>query len=152
MLPPSGTIAATPDNHAREQGLRQCEINLLSKLSPIVPGDYDWRARGVLLVQSSLVATGSKSLSFLQEDVIRKMNSKQLGCVGNLLCVISSSYMVGSNTDVGKGVANGTLCLLKDVLIYSVSSIRIVKFCGFDVHAVYSKEVACIVFQHVLDG
>lgn len=64
------------------------------------------------------------------------MNSKQLGCIGNLFCIISSSYMVGSNSDVGKGVANGTLCCLKDVILVSDSCIRIVNVYGIEVHAV----------------
>lgn len=153
MRPPPGTIAVTPDNHAREAGLRQCERNLLSNISPIMPRDLNWRSRGVLLVESSLTTSnGSNLLSSCQQEFIRNLNNQKLGCVGSLLCVMSSSYMVGSNTDVGKGVANGTLCVLKDVVLCSGCSIRIVKVGGVEVHAVFSKDVICIIFQHVLDG
>lgn len=67
LLPPCGTTAVTPDNHSREEGLRQCEKNLQSKLLPIMAGDLNWRERGVLLVEASLSATGSKLISPLQE-------------------------------------------------------------------------------------
>lgn len=44
---------------------------------------------------------------------LRNLRQDQLNAVGNLYCVIGESYIVNTNIDIGKGIANGTISTLK---------------------------------------
>ena len=59
--------------------------------------------------------------------------------------------MVGHNADVSKGIANGTLAILVDVILKETASVRIKTLPNNQqLHAVYANDVLCIVFKHQL--
>lgn len=152
--PPHGTVAAVPENKAREQALRLCVKEMLMQLPFIETGHTDWRIRGVILLQARLSKTSSiEQIPLKQQKYIRKLPSKRLGAVGNLFCIIGAPYMVGTNSDVAKGVANGTLSVLQDVVLRPSCEIRIVNIDqNIQVHAVYADEVQCSIFKHSQAG
>ena len=59
--------------------------------------------------------------------------------------------MVTINTDVSKGVANGTMCHLSDVILAEDATICIHQTSdGTQMHSVYSNEIVCLLFHHRL--
>jgi hypothetical protein len=125
---------------------------MLSNLYSIVPGDTDWRSRGVLLIQAKISSGRSRrKLSTEEEESLRKTKSDRLKAVGNLVCVMGSKYLVKSNTDVSKGVANGTFSCLEDIILHQSAKIRVVRISEtVSVHAVYADEVKCLILKHRL--
>lgn len=110
--------------------------------------------RGVLLIQASIVKKDRNTkIPSNQKTYIRSLPSTNIGAVGNLFGIIGSAYMVGHNSDVAKGVANGTLSILHDVILKPETVIRIVQVTAtLQVHAVFADEVMCAVFKHTLPG
>lgn len=140
-----------PDNVTREQILQLSVDTFLHPL-PLCNPDMDWRSRRILLVQAKLSSsTGSCPITSAQENYVRGMPTKRLTCVGNLYCVLGATYIIRDNVDVEKGVANGTLCTLVDIILRPEPTIRPLSL-GIDdhlqVHAVSADDVTCLVFKH----
>ncbi len=115
----------------------------------------NWRSRGVLLVQADVVPQDNetKEISIDQQMYVRRQHSKKLGFVGNLYCVLTSTYMVDRNIDVSKGIANGTLCVLVDIFVKECARVRVLCFeDGSEVHAVFASEVSCLMMKHTHQG
>lgn len=114
--------------------------------------DYNWRRRGILLVQAPLSQTeGHQNIRTQQQNYIRGMNEKRLGFPGNLVCILGALYMVTINTDVSKKIANGTMCHLYDVILRDEAVIRIHRTKdGTQTHTVYADEIVCLLFHHRL--
>ena len=67
------------------------------------------------------------------------------------MCSIGSPYIVTANTDVVKGIANGTMCHLVDVILRADAIVHVVIIAdGSKIHAVYSDDVTCLLFRHRL--
>ena len=65
-----------------------------------------------------------------------------------MYCIIGSRYMTNVNQDASKDVANGTIAILKDVVLKPDTQIRILNFKGgSQVHAVFANEVNCLIFD-----
>jgi hypothetical protein len=61
--------------------------------------------------------------------------------------------MITNNTDVSKGVVNGTNATLEDICLRDSATIRITKLDdGSFTHAVYAEDVLCLVFKHTAPG
>ncbi|KZR97176.1 Uncharacterized protein APZ42_008101, partial [Daphnia magna] len=134
----------------REKALRLCERILLEKLIYVPDGDTNWRNQGVLLIQARVTPSrASKNLTILQQNDVRKLGSKRLGCSGNLYCFVDAPYMVMSNSDVAKGVSNGTLALLQDVVLKTSCVVALTRLpSGKKVHSVCASDVECLLFKH----
>ena len=152
LKPPVGTIAAVPGNDSREAGLKFCERNMLFQLFTLSDGDTDWRSRGVLLVQAGIsTAKNRRVLTPGEQDAFRKLNKETLKATGNLVCVLGASNLVTSNTNVSKGVANGTSSSLQDIILHDSAIIRIVHLsASTSVHAVFAEDVKCLIMKHQL--
>ena len=75
-------------------------------------------------------------------------DEKRLGVVGNLFCAIGALYIVSVNTDVTKGIANGTMCRLVQIHVHNSASVRTkLTETGERIHAVYADEVPCLFFS-----
>ena len=121
--------------------------------APVIPSSStEWRHRGILLIQASIERkSGSQHVRPEDAHYVRSLDQKRLGVVGNLYCVLGAAYRVSDNMDVSKGVANGTMCSLYDVCLKDEAFIRTVTLPdNTQVHAVYAKEVVCLLFQHKL--
>lgn len=71
--------------------------------------------------------------------------------VKNLFCAIGAPYMVNTNIDVNKGIANGTIAKFCDIILTSNAQIRIVSLeDGNQAHAVYADEVKCLILRHTI--
>lgn len=152
--PPPGTVAAVAVNQAREQALQLCITQMLLEQPNIENEEKAWRSRGILLVQARVKRAAKNAVnSKNQNNYIRSLPTKRLGAVGNLFCIIGAHYLVGNNTDVGKGVANGTLSILQDVILRSSANIRIININeAIQVHAVYADEVYAAIYRHEKPG
>ena len=131
-----------------------CEKSLLSRNQHQIDGEeaIDWRTHGVLLIQAD-VFLGRKKGALSQDDQqrIRNASSKKLDdVVGNLLCVIGAPYLILNNADVSKGIANGTLTYVEDIILHDSATPRLVHLYGMKVRAVYTKDVKCLIFKHTL--
>lgn len=116
---------------------------MLKNLPPINEGDLDWAGRGVILIQANISSKKGRESTLMtpkDEEHIRSLAHDRLKAVGNLYAVIGAPYLVKKNADVTKGVANGTLALLQDVLLDGSAKILIVNIGGSRyVHAVYAQ-------------
>lgn len=141
-----------PTNNEREAGLRFYETRFLRQLQVVHPENHDWRTRGVLLIQADVCLGRKKgNMTEADQEKIRNASNKRLDVVGNLLCFIGAAYLVNTNAAVSKGVANGTLATLHDVVLKEGVEIRVVNTSGSTpVHAVYARDVRCLVFKHSL--
>ena len=150
--PPPQTIIAVCQNDHRETGMRYFERRINDAAGSICPGDFDWRKRGILLVKARITqAEGHQKVRPQQENYIRGLSEKKLGFSGNLVCILGAPYMVTINTDVSKGVANGTMCHLSDVILAEDATICIHQTSdGTQMHSVYSNEIVCLLFHHRL--
>ncbi|KZS16225.1 Uncharacterized protein APZ42_018073 [Daphnia magna] len=148
--PPKSTITAVPYNAMREKALRLCERILLEKLIYVPDGDTNWRNQGVLLIQARVTPSrASRNFTILQQNDVTKLWSKRFGCSGNLYCVVDAPYMVMSNSDVAKGVSNGTLALLQDVVLKTSCIVALTELpSGKKVHSVCASDVECLLFKH----
>ena len=152
LNPPPNTITAAVWNKTRENGLRYF-VNRMLADAPVIPSSStEWRHRGILLIQASIERkSGSQHVRPEDAHYVRSLDQKRLGVVGNLYCVLGATYRVSDNMDVSKGVANGTMCSLYDVCLKDEAVIRTVTLPdNTQVHAVYAKEVVCLLFQHKL--
>ena len=146
-----GTPVAVCDNLSRESALRYFEHTMLQKRNLDEQTASNWRKSGVLLVQAKITqAEGHHPIQPKHEIYVRNLSSKRLKGAGHLFCVTNAPYMVTTNQDVKKGVANGTLCTLVDVLLKDTATIRVVNMSGNNVHSVYADEVVCLIFKHSL--
>lgn len=139
------------DNKTRETGLRSCENAILARQASIEIGNKAWRERGVLLVEAAVrkASSGTAQLSIEEQEKIRSIPASKLGVHGNLICVVGASYMVGQNADVAKGIANGTICTLVDVILENDDKITTtVTKEGYHIHTVTATNVKCMIFQH----
>ena len=154
LLPPLGTVIAVPENKSREEALKFCETKMRSSLAPVQPNSSDWRNRGSLLIEASVSkSTGHQTVDPKQEKYIRWLGSKRLKAPGQLCCFIGAPYMITTNSDVSKGVANGTNATLEDICLRDSATIRISKLDdGSFTHAVYAEDVLCLVFKHTASG
>ena len=152
--PPLGTVIAVPENQSREEALKFCEVTMLSNLPLIQRNSTDWRNRGVLLIEASISkSSGHQTVDPNQAEYIRSLGSKRLKAPGNLYCFIGAPYMVTINSDVCKGVANGTDATLEDICLRDSAVIRVAKLDdGTMTHAVYAEDVLCLVFKHTASG
>ena len=100
-----------PLNKQREQALRFGEQRILEILPDFIDSN-DWRTQDVLLIKAKISNKNPKdAMSAKDQEYVRKLGSKSLGCPGNLYCIIDGPYMVTANSDLTKGISNGTLCL-----------------------------------------
>jgi hypothetical protein len=154
LLPPSGTVIAVPENKSREEALKFFETKMRSSLAPVQPNSSDWRNRGSLLIKASISkSTGHQTVNPKQEKYIRSLGLKRLKAPGQLCCFIGAPYMITNNTDVSKGVVNGTNATLEDICLRDSATIRITKLDdGSFTHAVYAEDVLCLVFKHTAPG
>ena len=150
MRPPKGTIAAVPENATRENGIRYCESQFLTSLPPILSQQSEWRERGLILVQAKVARTeGHQPIQKEQRDYAGRIASTKMKTVNNLLCTIGAPYMVGTNIDVSKGIANGTIAKFYDIVLVPNAQVRIVTLeDGNQAHAVYADEVNCLILKH----
>jgi hypothetical protein len=75
--------------------------------------------------------------------------SNKLGCPGNLYCVVDAPYIVTDNSDVAKGVANGTLAYLQDIVLKPSATLTLELLpTGKKVASVCASEVDCFLFKH----
>jgi len=147
QTPPKGTIIAVPFNNQREKALRFGEQRLLDTLPEIID-PIDWRKQGVLLIKANISSKNS-SVTLKDQENIRRLGSKTLGCQGNLYCIVDGPYIVLANKDLSKGIANGTLCLLQDVVLKPNCKITVTSAPnGKKVHTVYAEDVECLLFKH----
>lgn len=69
--------------------------------------------------------------------------------VSDLYCAIGASYMMGTNVDVTRGIANETVAKLYDIILAPDAQIRIANVeNGNQCHAVYATEVTSTIFKH----
>lgn len=123
--PPKGTIIAVPINKQREQALQLGEHRLLQTL-PNILNPYGWRSQGVILVKANIFSTNQKQvMPTHDQEYVRNLGSKVLRCKGNLYCIVDAPYIVTMNTDLSKGISNGTLCLLQDVVLQKNAKITL---------------------------
>ncbi len=151
VTPRRGIPVAVCDNLSRESALRYFEYTMLQNRNLGEKMANNWREGGVLLIQAKVSqAEGHQPIQPKHETYVRNLSSKRLKGAGHLFCVTNAPYMVTNNQDVKKGVANGTLCTLIDVLLKDTAVVRVVNMSGNNVHAVYADEVMCLIFQHNL--
>lgn len=144
--------AVVPTNEDREAGLKFCENDLLQNGSILIGDDLDWHSRGIIYVQADIYFGRLKAeISKIDQQTIRNSDSAQLNTVGNLLCVFGAHYLVKSNSDISKGVANGTLAALQVVILHDDVVPHIVHLSNStSVYAVYAKEVKCLILKHTM--
>jgi len=147
--PPKFTITAVPFNDMREKALRYCEQRLIQKL-PNCNNPNDWRTHGILLVKAVIKQTKKANpMTEQQIEAIRNLGSKKLGRAGNLYCIVDAPYIVTNNDDVSKGVANGTLAFLQDIVLKTGCTITLHELkSGKRVPTVYASDVECLLFKH----
>jgi hypothetical protein len=132
--PPKFTMTAVPFNDMRENALRYCKQRLIQKL-PNCTDPNDLRTHGILLVEVIIKPSKtSNPMTETQIEAIRNLGSKQLGRAGNLYCIVDAPYIVTNNADVSKGVANGTLAFLQDIICFGKISpfVFVTCFCYHD--------------------
>jgi hypothetical protein len=84
-------------------------------------------------------------ISDQQKETIRNLGSKKLGRPGNLYCVVDAPYIVTDNSDVAKGVANGTLAYLQDVVLKPSATLTLELLpTGKKVASVCASQVDCV--------
>lgn len=104
--------------------------------------------RGVLLIQTTISSKGNPFTN-QEKETIRKIKSNLLKSAGNLYCIRDSAYMVTNNEDISKGIANGTLSWLYDVILKPNATIKVKTLSsGEKVHAVEAVDVRCLIFKH----
>ena len=156
---PPFTITTVFENTLREDALRYCESKLLKRAPAIVNDqDLNWRKRGVLLIKAKiLVPKKNKTRSDETEVKVTRCDEQRLRQIGSsklkvpleLYCILDAPYMVSDNSDVSKGVANGTPCWLNDVILSSTATVRVITLpSGEKVHSVVATDVAGLIFKH----
>ena len=147
--PPKFTMTAVPFNEMREKALRYCEHRLLERL-PECRNPNNWRANGILLIKARIKpGKSSNPMTESQIESIRNLGSKKLGRSGNLYCIVDAPYIVTNNSDVSKGVANGTLAFLQDIILKANCVITLEKVkSGKIVPSVFASDVECLLFKH----
>lgn len=146
-----GTLIAVCDNESREKALRFCERETLRKNPLLVSETTNWRSHGVLLIQAKIKKVeGHQDIQQKHEDYVRNLSSKRLKGAGNLFCIKDAPYMVTCNQNVRKGVANGTIGTLIDVILHDNTVVRVANISGNFVYAVFADEVQCLVSKHCL--
>ena len=147
--PPKFTMTAVPFNDMREKAIRYCERRLMEKL-PEITDARDWRTNGVLLIKARIQPLKTTTvISDQQKETIRNLGSKKLGRPGNLYCVVDAPYIVTDNSDVAKGVANGTLAYLQDIVLKPSATLTLELLpTGKKVASVCASEVDCLLFKH----
>lgn len=155
--PPPFTITAVFQNITRENALRYSEEKILRLVSKITSNeDFNWRKRGVILIIAKISLSAKKKSESAKQN-ITKCDEERIGKIGSsklkfplkLFCILDAPYMVRDNSDVGKGVANGTPCWLQDVVILPTATIGITELPNGDkVHSVSAADVNGLVFKH----
>ncbi len=146
-----GTPVAVCDNLSRENALRFYEYTMLQKKELGEKETRSWRQRGVLVIEAKITqAEGHQPIQSKHENYVRKLSSKRLSGAGYLFCIMDAPYMVTRNQAVTKGVANGTIGTLVDILLKDTAVVRVINLSGNNVHAVYADEVLCLIFKHNL--
>ena len=142
---------AVCDNESREKGLRFCERDMLRKQTLNLNEINNWRSHGVLVIQARIrKVEGHQTVQQKHEDYVRSLNSKRLNGAGNLFCVKDARYMITKNQNVTKGVANGTIATLNDVVLKENAAVRVTNLSSQLAYAVYADEVRCLIFKHSL--
>ena len=150
-FPHESTPIAVCDNESREKALRFCERELLRKNPVNLNETNSWRTHGVLVIQAKIrKVEGHHPVQHKHEDYVRNLSSKRLSGAGNLFCVLDARYMVTKNQKVSKGVANGTMATLADVVLKENVTVRVINISGHFAYAVYAEEVKCLIFKHSL--
>ena len=141
---------------------------MVNRLPNIVDGNTNWRQRGVLLIKARIDPKKARkkrnaaitaavtnpppppvTISPAKKDYLRKLSSKTLGCTGNIYCIVDAPYMITTNIDVSKGIANGTQAYLKDVTLKPTCEVTIVTLpSGKKVHSVCASDVISLIFLH----
>ena len=107
---------------------------------------------GSFLVQARLSQTEVHQKTIPNNKITSgEWTEKKLGFPGNLACILGAPYMVTTNTDVSKKIANGTMCRLYDIILRDDAVIRIHRTKGSSqMHTVYADEIVCLLFHHRL--
>ena len=110
----------------------------------------NWRQRGIILIQAKVTrAEGHQIVQTPQIAYAQRVAAKEMKTVSDLYCVIGASYMIGTNVDVTRGIANGTIGKLYDIITKPDAQIRIIKFeNGNQCHALYADEIISLIFKH----
>lgn len=146
-FPPPGTITVVSHNDARENSIKFYEMKFVASLPPISDGDILWRDRGAVLIQADLSLPSRYNIS--EQEIRARFSS--ISCnkyesikkfTVDLCCILGGSYIITENSDVGRGVANGTHATLCDVILHDFAKMRTCDF-GSDgmIHAVYCSDV-----------
>ena len=145
------TPIAVCDNESREQALRFFQSEMMKNNPLEVAGSNDWRTHGVLLIQARVrKVDGHQPVHAEHEEYVRRLGSKRLGGAGNLYCIKGTPYMVTKNQNVKKGVANGTIATLIDVILKEDAKIRVTVISGQSVSTVFADEVLSLILRHSL--
>ena len=164
---PPLTLTAVPDNEMRKNVLHYCEQRVIESLPNIANENTNWRERGVLLIKARIDPKKPKkvtntaavaeptpppppvTISLAKKEYLRKLSSKTLDCTGNLYCIVDAPYMITTNIDVSKGLANGTQAYLKDVTLKPTCEVTVVTLpSGKKVHSVCASDVVSLIFLH----
>ena len=110
----------------------------------------DCRTHGVLLIKARIQPLKTTTvISDQQKKTIWNLGSKKLGRPGNLYCVVNAPYIVTDNSEVAKGVANGTLAYLQDVVLKRSATLTLELLpTGKKVASVCASQVDCLLFKH----
>ena len=151
LKPPAQTIKGVANNNTRENGLRYFESGVNAAAQPFTSEHVTWKERGILLIEARISQRrGHQPVRPDHERHIRMRDEKRLGVVGNLFCAIGALYIVSVNTDVTKGIANGTMCRLVQIHVHNSASVRTkLTETGERIHAVYADEVLCLFFPSI---
>ena len=152
LIPPT-TPAAVCWNKPREAGIQHAVGEYIKTIPPIQPGDTDWRARGVLLIQADInKCAGGQPLTEQAKRGFR--NNARVGkskIFLNLFMILGAEYMNFDNRSVQGKVSNGSVGTLDAVVLKPGARIRTVSLddgTNVSVHAVYASQVDTLVFKH----
>lgn len=141
------------DNESREKALWYTEQEILRN-KPIDLNDKtnNWEKHGVLVIEAQIMKTeGHQQVEEKHKDFIRTLNSRRLKGAGNLYCMKNAPYMISKNQCVQKGIANGTIATLVDIILKNNVEVRKNSLAGQMVYAVYADEIRCLLFKHSLE-
>ncbi len=92
---------------------------------------------------------GHQSIQPEQIDYAGRCAATKMKTVKDLFCVVGASYMVNTNIDVTKGIANGTIATFYDIILIPSAKIRIISLeDGNEVHSIFADEVKCVILKH----
>ena len=151
LLPPAGTVTAVSANKTRHEAIQYIEQLFLSKLPDIDATDeLNWRQRETLLIKANVTDPRYNTpVDPRHADYVRKLPEKRLTYVGNLFCIIGAKYMITANIDVANGIANGTIAILRNIILKDGVDVSVTNLGqGQAAHSVLASDVECLIFQH----